>query len=60
MTQIIGQTDVQDILRFSDGVLAAAGHTVTNPEVDRIRERAASGEIDADEAIRQIRELYAR
>ncbi|MCP1386647.1 hypothetical protein M5J20_00330 [Corynebacterium sp. TA-R-1] len=60
MTQIIGQTDVQDILRFSDGVLAAAGHTVTNPEVDRIRELAASGAIDADEAISLIRELYAR
>ncbi|QYH19535.1 hypothetical protein JKI95_10940 [Corynebacterium aquatimens] len=59
MTQIVGQSpDLEERFRSTDGVLAAAGHSVTNPEVNRIRGLVIAGAIDADEAVRRIRELY--
>ncbi|WP_217996495.1 helix-turn-helix domain-containing protein [Piscicoccus intestinalis] len=48
-------TRAEDRLAFSDAALALAGHEVSDPALRSITERAARGDLTADEAIAEAR-----
>lgn len=48
-------TRAEDRLAFSDAALALAGHEVSDPALRSITERAARGDLTADEAIAAAR-----
>lgn len=58
MTRVLGSADATDLMRVSDGVLAAAGHTVSDEFVNEVRKLAAAGEITADEAVSRVKARY--
>ncbi|GAB3080721.1 hypothetical protein [Corynebacterium aquatimens] len=61
MTQTIASAaDVAGILRNSDGILAAAGHTAEDDCVTEIRRLAAAGDISSAEAVTRIKKLFEK
>lgn len=59
MTRVVSSTssetaDVDNALENAAGVLAAAGHEITDPHVEELVKRAAHGEISVPELLEQV------
>jgi len=45
--------EVKERLDFADGALGAAGHEVTDPQLNELARRVAAGTLSADAAVSQ-------